>query len=694
MGGGMGLQIADDLLPDGFWARLTTPIENDNNPWYSFIEVQDDGTGQGWTTPGGAVEVPYAALEINGNTNIPVPGPPTNLYATLESGGSLSVGSGYYYVVTATWKDALNGDSYQSGLSAEVSATAESGQGSVTLTWNAPTAVDGNGYVLTGYSVWRGTSAGGENVLVASVGANTLTYTDTGGAGTSQSPTVGGEAGPIVWMSPLAVQGYYKFSYPKFPELPWVKVTSAAAQTIALPGSRSVSDASTTQNSTTLTSTSANFTSGDVGASIGGAGIPSGTTITSVTDSSHAVLSAAATATATNVSAVIGPQLQGYTAAVEDWDGKTTNGKLPAWTDQSPSVWFVPINGEKPVSGSIYQCRLLGADASGVAIWAAASFPTNLPSLADVTLTTIPHTPPTITMADGSTKNGYSGTYTNAGSSAAACWLLADLNSLFLVASYPTGPITPWTPPRSGWVYQARWTGQWDANNVPIFQLAGWHAAGWQDNNDGTYTVYAGLVGFGSGATFSNGQYLPGVFQILPGDKQIAGNLKVGTSFSGNAAGVGGTVDCAVLDANGPAQQGGSNIVPDNAAPAGALVTTINSAGNIGIGGIYKGILAFCANGQWPTTSAFSPIPDTQFVALAAEWSGFGTGATVLVGTESIVFSGGGVNQPSLFIGGAGQWLDGMTGSLGDGSQVVSGLVVSAGGQPGGLTIDGGSFWD
>lgn len=64
-------------------------------------------------------------------------------------------------------------------------------------------------------------------------------------------------------------------------------------------------DASTSSGSPTLTSATAKFTGVDVTRSITGAGIPAGTTILSVTDSTTVVLSANATATASNVTITI-----------------------------------------------------------------------------------------------------------------------------------------------------------------------------------------------------------------------------------------------------------------------------------------------------------------------------------------------------------------------------------------------------
>jgi lysophospholipase L1-like esterase len=61
-------------------------------------------------------------------------------------------------------------------------------------------------------------------------------------------------------------------------------------------------DGVTTSGSTTFTSATANFGSADVGSTLAASGIPAGTKISSVTNSTTVVLSAAATATATGVS--------------------------------------------------------------------------------------------------------------------------------------------------------------------------------------------------------------------------------------------------------------------------------------------------------------------------------------------------------------------------------------------------------
>lgn len=72
---------------------------------------------------------------------------------------------------------------------------------------------------------------------------------------------------------------------------------------------RTVADAGTTSASTTLTSVTAGFSQNDVGKPISGTGIPAATTIASVQSATSVTLSAAATATASNVAVVIGMAL-------------------------------------------------------------------------------------------------------------------------------------------------------------------------------------------------------------------------------------------------------------------------------------------------------------------------------------------------------------------------------------------------
>lgn len=110
---------------------------------------------------------------------------PAGLFADLTSGGSLTVGTTYFYVVTATTSD---GES----IGQEVAETPTTGNQTVVLQWQSTTNA-------TGYNVYRGTSLGGENRLLASLSALTLFYYDTGSAGSVASPPIMNSANLGQW---------------------------------------------------------------------------------------------------------------------------------------------------------------------------------------------------------------------------------------------------------------------------------------------------------------------------------------------------------------------------------------------------------------------------------------------------------------------------------------------------------------
>lgn len=93
-------------------------------------------------------------------------GVPTGLTATPVVGGGTFASNTYFWVVTA--RTALG----ETTVSNEASATVAL-NGSANLTWTAPNNV------VTGYKIYRGTAAGAENVLVATVGSGTTAFTDT-----------------------------------------------------------------------------------------------------------------------------------------------------------------------------------------------------------------------------------------------------------------------------------------------------------------------------------------------------------------------------------------------------------------------------------------------------------------------------------------------------------------------------------
>ena len=102
----------------------------------------------------------------------PLSAPVANTPSTSTSGGTLAAGT-YFYVVTA-----LN-SAGQTTASNEVSVTTTGTTSSNTITWSAVAGA-------TGYRVYRGTSAAGENVYYAP--GNVTTYTDTNAASTGGTP--------------------------------------------------------------------------------------------------------------------------------------------------------------------------------------------------------------------------------------------------------------------------------------------------------------------------------------------------------------------------------------------------------------------------------------------------------------------------------------------------------------------------
>lgn len=135
--------------------------------------------GPGWLQLGGSpiLAVPdYVSLApptVNAATIVP-----STLAGTPSTtGGSFAAGT-YYWTQTAT---TAAGESLRGN---EITATLTGSTSSNVLTW---TAVSG----ATGYKIYRGTSAGAEGVLVTTIGSGaTVTYTDTGSAGSAGSPPV------------------------------------------------------------------------------------------------------------------------------------------------------------------------------------------------------------------------------------------------------------------------------------------------------------------------------------------------------------------------------------------------------------------------------------------------------------------------------------------------------------------------
>ncbi|MCL4392582.1 hypothetical protein M1145_00345, partial [Patescibacteria group bacterium] len=117
----------------------------------------------------------FPSQYISETVNTPVP-VPTGVSATVGTTGSvgsnLAASTTYYYEVTATTP---NGETT---ASAEVSAAEGTTAYPITISW---TAVNG----ATGYTVYKGTTSGGEQFLAPVSGGSTTLYTDSGNTNTS-----------------------------------------------------------------------------------------------------------------------------------------------------------------------------------------------------------------------------------------------------------------------------------------------------------------------------------------------------------------------------------------------------------------------------------------------------------------------------------------------------------------------------
>ena len=119
---------------------------------------------------------------------------PSTLVGTPSgTGGTFAAGT-YYWTMTAT---TAAGESIRGN---EITATLSGSTSSNALTW---TQVQG----AVGYKIYRGTSPGAEGTLVTTIGSGaTVSYTDTGTAGTAGQPSVVNNA-TILAPASLAVTG-------------------------------------------------------------------------------------------------------------------------------------------------------------------------------------------------------------------------------------------------------------------------------------------------------------------------------------------------------------------------------------------------------------------------------------------------------------------------------------------------------
>ncbi|GGH93724.1 hypothetical protein ACFFGR_09135 [Arthrobacter liuii] len=119
------------------------------------------------------------ALATQSNIVAPTLAAPT----TSTTGGTLAAAT-YYYVATTTTAFG------ETAKSAEVSQVTTGTTSTVTLSWAAITG-------STGTKIYRGTAAGAENVLVATVTGTS--WTDTGAAGTTATPPTAATSSAVFW---------------------------------------------------------------------------------------------------------------------------------------------------------------------------------------------------------------------------------------------------------------------------------------------------------------------------------------------------------------------------------------------------------------------------------------------------------------------------------------------------------------
>lgn len=117
--------------------------------------------------------------------NGPIPAPVQTSPSTASTGGSIATGTYYYKITAKTAAGETTGSN-------EESVTTTGSASTVTLNWSSvPNA--------TGYNIYRGSAAGSEDTLIATVSSgSTVTYTETGSETTSSvsPPTVNTAATP------------------------------------------------------------------------------------------------------------------------------------------------------------------------------------------------------------------------------------------------------------------------------------------------------------------------------------------------------------------------------------------------------------------------------------------------------------------------------------------------------------------
>jgi hypothetical protein len=147
------------------------------------------------------------------------------------------------------------------------------------------------------------------------------------------------ENGVPIWGSAISPAG-----------LASIKVTSANPAVIYI--GRQVTDG-VLNGTTTLTSATANFTNADSGSYLIGNGIPAGTTVQSVTNSTTCIMSKPASTSATNVTVTIGSATEGYQAEMQNWNLQPPpqNSVVQDWQySGTKQCWFLSPNSPDPAN--------------------------------------------------------------------------------------------------------------------------------------------------------------------------------------------------------------------------------------------------------------------------------------------------------------------------------------------------------
>lgn len=122
---------------------------------------------------------PQKGVKFTGSLGPTIPAPVLTVGAIATVGGTFAAAT-YFWKLTAV-------DTHGQTLPSNEITAAVALNGTATMSWLAIVGA-------TGYRLYRGTVAGAENVLVATLGA-VVSYTDTGTAGSAATPPIADASG-------------------------------------------------------------------------------------------------------------------------------------------------------------------------------------------------------------------------------------------------------------------------------------------------------------------------------------------------------------------------------------------------------------------------------------------------------------------------------------------------------------------